>query len=43
MDGQTPGDSKDRAFAQRRTVKPVKRMLYTDWGLFSRSLHSVNL
>ena len=29
MDGQTPGDCKDRSYAQRRVVKTVKRMLYT--------------
>ena len=34
---QTPGDSKERAYAQRRAVKTVKRMSYTDWGLFSQA------
>jgi len=32
MDGQTPGDSKDCAYAQRRAVKTVKRMSYTRLG-----------
>ena len=29
------------AKTKRFTVKTVKRMSYTNWGLFSRSLHSV--
>jgi len=31
MDGQTPGDSKDRAYAQRRAVKTVKRTCMLQW------------
>ena len=38
-DGRTPADSKDRAYAWCRVLKTVKHMSYTDWGLFSRSLH----